>query len=115
MRSKRKSISKKVTKKVVARRGKGVAKAALVDVVKRQGVKARVAKRRAALRKAGLRPVQIWVPDTMRSGFAGECVRQSRLLAEAAADAGSDEARMLCELDGFADALIAGERGEAGD
>jgi hypothetical protein len=44
---------------------------------------ARVRKRRAALRKAGLRPVQIWVPDTRRLGFAEECRRQSRLVAEA--------------------------------
>jgi hypothetical protein len=26
------------------------------------------------------RPVQIWVPDTRRPGFAEECRRQSRLL-----------------------------------
>ena len=43
----------------------------------------RVRKRRAALRRAGLRPVQIWVPDTRRRGFAEECRRQSRLVAEA--------------------------------
>lgn len=36
----------------------------------------RVEKRRAALRAAGLRPVQIWVPDTRRPGFAEECRRQ---------------------------------------
>lgn len=42
----------------------------------------RVGKRRAALRKAGLRPVQIWVPDTSAPGFAEECARQSRLIAE---------------------------------
>jgi len=36
----------------------------------------RVAKHRAALRKAGLRPIQIWVPDTKRKGFAAECRRQ---------------------------------------
>lgn len=41
---------------------------------------ARVQKHRAALREAGLRPVQIWVPDTRRAGFAKECRRQSRLL-----------------------------------
>ena len=41
---------------------------------------ARVQKRRAALRRAGLRPVQLWVPDTRRPSFAGECRRQSRLL-----------------------------------
>jgi hypothetical protein len=39
----------------------------------------RVQKRRDALRKAGLRPVQIWVPDTRRPGFAAECQRQSQL------------------------------------
>ena len=40
----------------------------------------RVQKHRAALRKSGLRPVQIWVPDTRRAGFAEECRRQSLLL-----------------------------------
>ena len=40
----------------------------------------RVAKHRRALRAAGLRPVQIWVPDTRRRGFAAECRRQSRSL-----------------------------------
>lgn len=43
----------------------------------------RVQKRRDALRKAGLRPVQIWVPDTRRAGFAAECRRQSLLAAQA--------------------------------
>ena len=37
----------------------------------------RVAKHRSALRAAGLRPVQIWVPDARRRGFAAECRRQS--------------------------------------
>jgi hypothetical protein len=40
----------------------------------------RVQKHRAALRASGLRPVQIWVPDTRRAGFAEECRRQSKLL-----------------------------------
>lgn len=40
----------------------------------------RVQKHRAALRESGLRPVQIWVPDTRRAGFAEECRRQSLLL-----------------------------------
>ena len=40
----------------------------------------RVQRYRAALRASGLRPVQIWVPDTRRPGFAEECRRQSRLL-----------------------------------
>lgn len=45
--------------------------------------RARVQKRRDALRASGLRPVQIWVPDTRRPGFAAECARQSALMAEA--------------------------------
>jgi hypothetical protein len=40
----------------------------------------RVHKHRAALRAAGLRPMQIWVPDTRRAGFAEECRRQSLAL-----------------------------------
>lgn len=44
-------------------------------------VSERVQKRRDALRAAGLRPVQIWVPDTRRPGFAAECQRQAALIA----------------------------------
>jgi Protein of unknown function (DUF3018) len=43
----------------------------------------RVRKRREALRASGLRPLQIWVPDTRRPGFAEECRRQSLLVAKA--------------------------------
>ena len=43
----------------------------------------RVQKRRDALRAAELRPVQIWVPDTRRPGFAKECRRQSLVVARA--------------------------------
>ena len=46
----------------------------------RTSISARVQKHRAALRESGLRPVQIWVPDTRRPGFAEECRRQSLLL-----------------------------------
>ena len=46
-------------------------------------VAARVQKRRNALRMAGLRPIQIWVPDTRRPGFAAECQRQSKLASQA--------------------------------
>lgn len=46
-------------------------------------VNSRVQKHRDALRMAGLRPVQIWVPDTRRPDFPGECRRQSRLVAQA--------------------------------
>ena len=58
----------------------------------------RVRKRRDALRAAGLRPVQIWVPDTSRPGFAEECRRQSLLVAEA--DAADDA------LNAFLDAAL---------
>ena len=61
-------------------------------------VQQRVRKRREALREAGQRPVQIWVPDTRRPGFAEECRRQSRLAVAAdAADA---------DLDAFLDAAL---------
>ena len=51
----------------------------------------RVKKHRDALRAAGLRPVQLWLPDTRRPGFAEEYRRQSRLVAEAnASDEGLD-------------------------
>jgi hypothetical protein len=43
----------------------------------------RVQKRRMALRAAGLRPIQIWVPDTRRPGFAEECRRQAQAVAQA--------------------------------
>lgn len=46
-------------------------------------VATRVRKRRDALRMAGLRPIQIWVPDTRRPGFAEECRRQSKLASHA--------------------------------
>jgi len=61
-------------------------------------VSERVRKRRDALREAGLRPIQIWVPDTRRPGFAEECRRQARLVAVADA---SDH-----DLDGFLDAAL---------
>jgi Tfp pilus assembly PilM family ATPase len=58
----------------------------------------RVEKRRTALRAAGLRPVQLWVPDTRRPGFAEECQRQARIVA--AADAADPE------LIGFLNAAV---------
>jgi len=61
-------------------------------------VKKRVQKRREALRAAGLRPLQIWVPDTRQPGFAEECRRQSRRVAEA------DEADR--DLQDFMDAAL---------
>jgi hypothetical protein len=41
-----------------------------------------VQQHRDRLRRAGLRPIQLWVPDTRRPGFAEECRRQSALLAD---------------------------------
>jgi len=40
----------------------------------------RVQKHRRNLRKDGMRPIQIWVPDTRKKGFAQECARQSALV-----------------------------------
>lgn len=42
----------------------------------------RVQRHRNGLRAAGLRPLQIWVPDTRRPGFAAECRRQSSLIRD---------------------------------
>ena len=42
----------------------------------------RVRAHRETLRAAGLKPLQIWVPDTSRPGFAEECARQSSLLRD---------------------------------
>jgi hypothetical protein len=63
-----------------------------------EDISGRVQRHRANLRAAGLRPVQIWVPDTRRPGFAEECRRQSRLLRES-----SDEAGTLTWLEAVAD------------
>ena len=43
----------------------------------------RVEKARDKLRAAGLRPVQMWIPDVRRRGFAKEISRQCRLIATA--------------------------------
>ena len=64
----------------------------------RASISDRVQKHRAGLRAAGLRPVQIWVPDIRRPGFAEECRRQSLLVA--AADVGD------AELMAFMDAAL---------
>lgn len=65
---------------------------------------ARVRKRRVALRKAGLRPVQLWVPDTRKRGFAAECRRQSRVAA--ASDRG--DAELLRFMDAALDDITDG-------
>ena len=42
----------------------------------------RVQQHRVRLRHAGLRPIQIWVPDTRRPGFAAKAHRQVLLVAQ---------------------------------
>lgn len=61
-------------------------------------INTRVQKHRASLRASGLRPIQIWVPDTRRAGFADEVQRQCQVVAMADA---SDH-----ELDSFMDAAL---------
>ncbi|TAL96695.1 MAG: DUF3018 family protein [Paraburkholderia sp.] len=58
----------------------------------------RVKAHRQGLRAAGLRPIQIWVPDTRRSGFAEECARQSRVVSGS-----KSETRMLDFIEQAAD------------
>lgn len=65
----------------------------------------RVQKRREAMRAAGMRPLQIWVPDARRPGFAEECRRQAELVAMADA---SD-----LELADFLDAALSDVDGAA--
>jgi hypothetical protein len=45
----------------------------------------RVGAHRSKLRASGLRPIQVWVPDTRRAGFAEECARQSDIIRQSAA------------------------------
>jgi hypothetical protein len=52
-----------------------VDKAAAED--QKRAARERVRKHRQSLRAQGLRPVQIWIPDTRRPGFAEEARRQS--------------------------------------
>jgi hypothetical protein len=61
-------------------------------------INTRVQKHRASLRASGLRPIQIWVPDTRRPGFADEVKRQCQVVA--ATDA------IDHELDSFMDAAL---------
>lgn len=63
-----------------------------------KAVSERVQKRRDVLRANGLRPVQMWLPDTRRSGFAEDCARQAKALA--ASDAKDRD------LTGFLDAAF---------
>jgi hypothetical protein len=58
----------------------------------------RVRAHRQSLRAAGLRPIQIWVPDTRRAGFAEECARQSQVVRES-----ESESEMLDFIEQSAD------------
>ena len=65
-------------------------------------VNERVSTYRQNLRNAGLRPIQIWVPDTRRSGFAEECARQSQAVRESQAEADMlDFIESAADLDGW--------------
>ena len=62
----------------------------------------RVHKHRQSLRAAGLRPVQIWVPDTRRAGFAAECRRQSlRVAAQPDEDSLQRWLEQVADTDGW--------------
>jgi hypothetical protein len=58
----------------------------------------RVADHRARMREQGLRPIQIWIPDTTRPGFAEECRRWA-----AARRDDPQEQQILDELEVLAD------------
>lgn len=74
----------------------------MLHVTQREAMASDVAKRvqkhRDRLRAAGLRPLQIWVPDTRRRGFAAECRHQSEALSN-----DSHEAEVLEWLEQAAD------------
>jgi hypothetical protein len=58
----------------------------------------RVRKHRDKLRAAGLRPVQLWVWDTTRPGFADQVRRECELI-----NASTDNERVLEEMLSIAD------------
>lgn len=65
-------------------------------------VSERVNTYRQNLRNAGLRPIQIWVPDTRRPGFADECVRQSQSVRDSQGEADMlDFIESASDLDGW--------------
>jgi len=65
-------------------------------------VRDRVNTYRARMRRSGLRPVQIWVPDTRRPGFAEECRRQSFMLHDDRQEADlADWLDQIADYDGW--------------
>ena len=65
---------------------------------KKASARERVRKHREALRARGLRPIQIWIPDTRKPGFAAEARRQSLAVNDPTHDK---------ELFDFMDAVLA--------
>jgi hypothetical protein len=65
--------------------GIGTAKTPTVTAAK-LAARDRVRKHRESLRAQGLRPIQIWVPDTRRPGFAEEARRQCLAVNDAEHD-----------------------------
>jgi hypothetical protein len=51
------------------------------SAAKATAARAKVRRHRARLRAQGLRPIQLWVPDTRRAGFAAEARRQALAVA----------------------------------
>ena len=56
---------------------------------------------RARLRAQGLRPLQLWVPDTRRPGFAEECRRQSLAVRSAPGEADARTAAAAATVEGW--------------
>jgi Protein of unknown function (DUF3018) len=52
----------------------------------RKSSRDKVRAHRQRLRRRGLRPIQIWVPDVRRRGFAEEARRQSLAVANSSAE-----------------------------
>jgi len=50
--------------------------------MQKQTVKDRVSSYRSRQRAAGFKSVQLWIPDPASPGFAEECQRQSRIVAD---------------------------------
>lgn len=62
------------------------------------GSRQKMQRYRERLRRDGLRPVQVWVPDTSKPGFAEEARRQSLLVSRSA-----DEKEALDFIEAAAD------------
>ena len=65
---------------------------------KKRTTRSRMDAYRARLRAQKLRPVQLWLPDTRRPGFAAECRRQSLLASKS-----TQESEALAFIEAAAD------------